>query len=94
MAVIFFPPELNFSVPYSFVQVTWVCITADMEAISPTAALCVLLAGGALFLLTRDAPATRDGDEREPPVLPFALPLVGHLIQFLWNTEKLLAKAS
>jgi hypothetical protein len=36
----------------------------------------------------------RKGDERVPPTLPYALPLIGHLVQFLWNTEGLLAEAA
>lgn len=67
---------------------------AAMESLSPISALYVLLAGGLLFLLTRDTPATRSGDERVPPVLPSGLPLVGHLVQFLRDTQKLLTDAS
>jgi hypothetical protein len=67
-----------------------------MDASSSTAAVLLLLAaaGSAVFLITRDAPVKRQGDARTPPVLPFAFPLIGHLAQFLWDTEKLFTKAS
>lgn len=91
---------LNGSVPRSQAQpVAWVNEAAaipKMDSFS-IVALCVLLMSAGvirLVLLPRRAPALRKGDERVPPVLPFALPLVGHLFQFLWNTEGLLAEAA
>ncbi|KAF5018120.1 hypothetical protein F66182_9913 [Fusarium sp. NRRL 66182] len=68
-----------------------------MESYSPTTAVYVLLASvGVLYLVhfAQETFAARDGAGRKPPVLPFALPLVGHLFQFLSNTEKLLTEAS
>ncbi|KAH7324408.1 cytochrome P450 [Stachybotrys elegans] len=46
------------------------------------------------LFFARHAPASGDKHQRTPPTLPFALPLVGHLLQFLWNTERLLGKAA
>jgi hypothetical protein len=36
----------------------------------------------------------RSHDSRKPPVLPYNIPLVGHLFQFLLDTRRLFAKAS
>ncbi|KAF5662418.1 cytochrome P450 monooxygenase 7a1 [Fusarium heterosporum] len=43
---------------------------------------------------THDTFTSHNGKGRRIPVLPFALPFIGHLLQFLWSTEKLLTKAS
>ncbi|KAH7235366.1 cytochrome P450 [Fusarium tricinctum] len=64
--------------------------------LTPATAYIVLALIGVVYLFhfTQDTFASRNGKARKIPVLPFALPFVGHLLQFLWNTEKLLTKAS
>ena len=50
----------------------------------------------AIYLVSsvRGAQAVPDeGDGSQPPLLPYALPLLGHLPEFLWNTEKFLQRA-
>jgi hypothetical protein len=68
-----------------------------MDSHSPVAAIGVLLLTAivAYFLLfARQSPSTGDRHERIPPTLPLAFPLIGHLPQFLSDTESLLGKAS
>lgn len=61
-----------------------------MENVSPTTALLILLATVSSFIVYafRDASAHRDGEKRKPPILPGSFPIIGHLVQFLWDTEK------
>ncbi|KAH6693551.1 cytochrome P450 [Plectosphaerella plurivora] len=66
----------------------------DVSSSKTALVLLVAAAGSVIFLATRNTPAKRNSDGRVPPVLPSALPIIGHLLQFLSNPEKLLTKAS
>ncbi|RKL45609.1 hypothetical protein BFJ72_g3154 [Fusarium proliferatum] len=61
-----------------------------------TVGLALLASVGLFYLISfaQDTPTAQNSKARKPPVLPFSVPLVGHLFQFLWNTQKLLSKTS
>jgi hypothetical protein len=70
-------------------------VAADTYASAAPICVVVAIVSLAYFVFCRVSPAVgHDKHERFPPSLPFALPLLGHLPQFLWNTEKLLTKAT
>lgn len=61
-----------------------------------TVGLALLASVGLFYLISfaQDTPTAQNSKARKPPILPFSVPLVGHLFQFLWNTQKLLSKTS
>jgi hypothetical protein len=68
-----------------------------MDSFPSTSAFLIAIALAVVIWLLFSSPnalVARKGDERVPPTLPYALPLIGHLVQFLWNTEGLLAEAA
>ena len=58
-----------------------------------TVAICLALMVATTAFFSRK-PADQREYRRSPPTLPHALPLIGHLPQFLWSTEGLLAQAA
>ncbi|KAG4279746.1 hypothetical protein FPRO06_11080 [Fusarium proliferatum] len=61
-----------------------------------TVGLALFASVGLFYLISfaQDTPTAQNSKARKPPILPFSVPLVGHLFQFLWNTQKLLSKTS
>jgi hypothetical protein len=64
----------------------------DPNSYATASAVLLVTATVAYFLLFAKRPPA--AGDKTPPVLPWALPLVGHLPQFLRDTEGLLGKAS
>ena len=62
--------------------------------LSASAATCIILAivGVAYHFVL--AASHKHSDGRPPPSLPFAIPLLGHLPEFLYNTQKFLKRAT